>query len=145
MPLRVLVVLVSLIALGWPASHARAGEALPAFARTVGLTDIQRFVETIVHVRKDGRLPPRFITKAQARSLGWMPGQSLCRAAPGRTIGGDIFMNAERRLPVKPGRTYREADLDAECYWRGARRLVVSSDGVQYVTVDHYKTFRKVP
>jgi hypothetical protein len=134
-----------LVAPGWLHGPARADEALPAFARGVGLTDIQRFVETIVSVRRDGRLPDRFITKAQARSLGWVPGQNLCRVAPGRTIGGDVFMNAERRLPVKRGRTYREADLDAECYWRGPRRLVLSGDGVQYVTVDHYRTFRKVP
>jgi len=126
-------------------SDARGDEALPAFARDVGLADVQQFVETVQSVRHDGRLPPRFIRKTQARSLGWAPGRNLCRVAPGRTIGGDVFLNAERRLPVKPGRTYREADLDSGCSSRGARRLILSSDGVQYVTVDHYRTLRKVP
>src|SRR5262245_47993242 len=142
---RVIVALAMICATGWLPGNATTDEALPAFARSVGLTDIQRFVETVVYVRRDGRLPARFITKAQAQSLGWAPGHNLCRVAPGRTIGGDTFMNAERRLPVKPGRTYREADLDAECSWRGARRLILSSDGALYVTVDHYRTFRRVP
>ena len=38
-----------------------------------------------------------------------------------------------------------EADLDFNCGKRGARRLVWSSDGLIYVTTDHYQSFREVP
>ena len=35
--------------------------------------------------------------------------------------------------------------VDFACGRRGARRLVFSSDGLIFVTVDHYESFREVP
>jgi guanyl-specific ribonuclease Sa len=46
---------------------------------------------------------------------------------------------------MKAGRHWQEADLDYACGRRGAKRLVFSSDGLIYVTLDHYQTFRQVP
>jgi ribonuclease T1 len=129
-----------------PAAPAEESAArLAAFARELRLRDVDGFVETVRSLRMQGRLPARYVTKREAEALGWRPGEDLCRAAQGRTIGGDRFHNRERRLPDASGRTWREADLDFACGRRGARRLVFSSDGLIFVTLDHYESFREVP
>jgi len=124
---------------------AAADTALAAFARQLRLRDVPGFVETVTSLRRDDRLPARYVTKREAEALGWRPGEDLCRVAPGRTIGGDRFGNREGRLPAAPGRQWREADLDVDCGRRGARRLVFASDGPIFVTLDHYDSFREVP
>jgi hypothetical protein len=121
------------------------GDDLRAFARGVGLRDIEGFVETVATLRRDGKLPDRYVTKEAASRAGWRPGEDLCRVASGKAIGGDRFGNRERRLPAGAGRVWYEADLDFACGRRGAKRLVWSSDGLVYVTIDHYRTFRPVP
>lgn len=128
------------------APPARAGEAeVAAFARQVGLRDVDGFVETVASLRGHGRLPERYLTKDAAEDLGWHPGGDLCRVEHGRSIGGDRFGNREGRLPAGRGRSWREADLDFRCGRRGAKRLLWSSDGLIFVTVDHYETFAAVP
>jgi ribonuclease T1 len=128
------------------AGPATADESrLRAFAREVGLADIGGFVETIDSLDRTGRLPPRYLAKEEAEGLGWKPGGDLCRVAPGRSIGGDRFGNREKRLPETKGRRWYEADLDFSCGRRGAKRLVYSSDGLRFVTTDHYESFREVP
>ena len=129
-----------------PAGPAAGGEAeVAAFARQLRLRDVDGFAEALAAVRATGRLPRRYVTKDEAEGLGWRPGSDLCDSAPGRVIGGDRFGNRERWLPEKRGRRWFEADLDFACGRRGAKRLVWSSDGLVYVTTDHYETFRKVP
>ncbi len=129
-----------------PAGPAAGGEAeVAAFARQLRLRDVDSFAEAVAAVRATGRLPRRYVTKDEAEGLGWRPGSDLCDSAPGRAIGGDRFGNRERRLPEKRGRRWFEADLDFACGRRGAKRLVWSSDGLVYVTIDHYETFREVP
>ncbi len=87
------------------------------------------------------RLPKNFITKAEARELGWSGG-GLERYAPGKCIGGDVFSNREGNLPKKPGRNYYECDIDTlGKESRGAKRIVYSNDGLVYYTDDHYDTF----
>jgi guanyl-specific ribonuclease Sa len=49
------------------------------------------------------------------------------------------------KLPDAPGRSYYEADLDSDCRSRGPKRLVFSSDGLIFVTTDHYTSFSPVP
>lgn len=86
-----------------------------------------------------GKLPPNFITKSQARALGW-EGGSLEPYAPGCCIGGDRFGNYEGLLPED--RTYTECDIDTMgANSRGAKRLVFSDDGLIYYTEDHYESF----
>jgi hypothetical protein len=129
-----------------PAGPAAGGEAeVAVFARQLRLRDVDSFAEAVAAVRATGRLPRRYVTKDEAEGLGWRPGSDLCDSAPGRAIGGDRFGNRERRLPEKRGRRWFEADLDFACGRRGAKRLVWSSDGLVYVTTDHYETFREVP
>lgn len=88
-----------------------------------------------------GQLPDNFITKKEARKLGWSGG-SLEPYAPGKCIGGDYFGNYEEVLPVVSGRTYHECDIDTlNAKSRGAKRIIYSDDGQIYYTEDHYKTF----
>jgi ribonuclease T1 len=146
MMLRRLLILLLAFLLAGPAFAQGVDEAkLKAFARQVRLIDVDAFVDTVRSLRNEQRLPARFITKNEAERLGWRPGSDLCRVARGRSIGGDRFGNYERRLPSRQGRTWREADLDFDCGRRGAKRLVFSSDGQIFVTIDHYESFREVP
>ncbi|MBV8659466.1 MAG: ribonuclease [Burkholderiales bacterium] len=89
------------------------------------------------------KLPSKFVTKARAQSLGWRPGASLwsVRALYGDSIGGDVFTNSEGSLPDG---YWHEADLDYTGGHRNAKRIVYSTDGQRYVTVDHYTDFYPV-
>ena len=85
-----------------------------------------------------GRLPENYITKNEARDLGWSGG-SVEKYAPGCAIGGDKFGNREG---VLPDGKYHECDIDTIGQdSRGAKRLVYSDDGRIYYTEDHYETF----
>ena len=98
--------------------------------------------EVAEYVRKfGGALPKNYITKAQARALGWRGGP-LEQFAPGKSIGGDRFGNYERRLPAG---NYKECDIDTKGKPRGAKRLVFTVRGERiYYTHDHYKTFEEI-
>ncbi len=86
-------------------------------------------------------LPDNFMTKKEARKLGWTGG-SLEEYAPGMCIGGDYFGNHEGLLPKEPGRDYYECDINTlGADSRGAKRIVYSDDGLIYYTEDHYESF----
>ncbi len=86
-------------------------------------------------------LPQNFITKKEAKKLGW-EGGSLEPYAPGMCIGGDNFGNYEEILPVEDGVTYKECDIDTlGAKKRGAKRIVFSNEGDIYYTEDHYESF----
>jgi ribonuclease T1 len=138
-------VLAAVLLLAALPSYAADARDLRSFAARVGLQNVDAFVETVTTLRRDRRLPASYVSKSDAERLGWRPGADLCRVAPGRAIGGDNFGNRERQLPEAAGRRWREADLDYPCGARGAKRLVWSSDGLIFVTVDHYATFVPVP
>ncbi|MGC2063920.1 MAG: ribonuclease domain-containing protein [Thermodesulfovibrionales bacterium] len=108
--------------------------------------DEQELIEVLRSLNNtfNRKLPPRFVTKRDARSLGWKPGKDLwsVSALNGSSIGGDRFRNLEARLPE---RKWREADLAYKGGHRGGKRIVFSPDGTRYVTVDHYKSFVAVP
>ena len=90
------------------------------------------------------RLPDNFITKSEARKLGW-DGGSLEPYAPGMCIGGDRFGNYEGLLPEAEGRYYTECDIDTLGKdSRGAKRIVFSNDGLIYYTEDHYESFQLI-
>ncbi|MBR3085688.1 MAG: hypothetical protein IKH04_04725 [Kiritimatiellae bacterium] len=98
--------------------------------------------EVAAYIRKNGgKLPPNFITKEQARELGWQGGP-LEPYAPGKAIGGDRFGNYDGKLPRG---NYRECDIGTHGKPRGAKRLVFTTDGRNiYYTEDHYETFVKL-
>jgi hypothetical protein len=105
-------------------------------------TDAQTVAEYIL---QNHQLPDYYITKSEARKLGWEPRKgNLCEVLPGRAIGGDRFSNRERKLPQKKGRVYFEADVDYHCGRRNAHRLIYSNDGLVFITRNHYKTFQQL-
>lgn len=98
--------------------------------------------EVVDFLRQHGHLPPQYLTKEEARRLGWDPQRgNLSTVAPGKLIGGDRFMNREGKLPEATGRRWFEADINYTGGYRGSDRLLYSSDGLIYLTLDHYRTF----
>lgn len=97
------------------------------------------------YLRQYHRLPDFYITKRKARQSGWDPrAGNLCQVVPGKAIGGDRYNNREKLLPAAPDRQWYEADINYHCGHRASDRLLYSSDGLIYVTLDHYKTFSRV-
>lgn len=87
-------------------------------------------------------LPANYITKAEARDLGWSSKKdNLAQVAPGYTIGGDEFGNREGLLPATETRTWYECDVNGEPGKRSSERIVFSSDGLIYYTKDGFKSF----
>ena len=94
-----------------------------------------------LYIKTYGKLPPNFITKQEARNLGWKSG-NVQKYAPGKAIGGDTFQNKEGILPKTSGVTYKECDIDTNGKKdRGSKRIVFGSDGRIFYTEDHYNTY----
>ena len=103
------------------------------------------FAEVADYVKKHHQLPGNFITKRDARRLGWDPARgNLWDVVPGKSIGGDVFHNRERKLPNKGGRVWYEADIHYKGGKRGKDRIIFSNDGFIYKTEDHYRTFTRI-
>ena len=97
--------------------------------------------DVALYLHTYGKLPGNFLTKSQARALGWSGG-SVERYKQGAAIGGDSFGNREGLLPKASGRRYFECDIDTlGKSSRGAKRIVYSNDGLIYYTDDHYASF----
>ena len=97
--------------------------------------------DVALYIHTYGCLPPNFITKEEARDLGW-EGGGLDDYAYGMCIGGDRFGNYEGLLPDASGRKWTECDIDTlHKNSRGAKRIVFSNDGLIYYTDDHYESF----
>ncbi len=93
----------------------------------------------------DGELPCNYITKKQAERLGWdSSAGNLAEVAPGKSIGGDTFSNREGLLPKASGRKWHEADINYTSGFRGANRILYSTDGLIYKTTDHYRSFQQI-
>lgn len=98
--------------------------------------------EVALYLHLYGHLPGNYVTKSEARALGWTGGSVERYAGEGTAIGGSRFGNYEGSLPEKAGRTYLECDIDTVgASSRGARRIVFSNDGLIYYTGDHYESF----
>ncbi len=92
-----------------------------------------------------GELPDNFITKNEARDLGWdSQDGNLDEVAPGMSIGGDKFGNREGLLPKANGRQYYECDVNYSGGYRGGERIVYSNDGLIFYTDDHYNSFEQL-
>ena len=98
--------------------------------------------EVALYLVTYGELPGNFITKNEARELGWEGGSVERWAGEGTAIGGSKFGNNEGLLPKGKGRQYYECDIDTVGRdTRGPKRIVYSNDGLIYYTEDHYKSF----
>ena len=102
--------------------------------------------------RKQGKLipvnaadvepPPNYISEEEAKKMGWKSSLgNLDKAAPGRMMGGKIFMNRREALPAEPGRIWYEADINYSGGFRGTERILYSNDGLLFASYDHYETF----
>lgn len=97
------------------------------------------------YLRAYHELPPNYITKQEASDLGWVASWgNLWKVAPGKSIGGDRYGNYEGNLPRASGRKYYECDIDFDGGFRGAKRIIYSSDGLIFYTEDHYNTFEEI-
>jgi type IV secretory pathway VirB10-like protein len=98
----------------------------------------------VLYLHTYGRLPSNYITKKEARKLGWSGGTPE-KYREGAAIGGDRFGNREGLLPDAEGRTYTECDLNTLGQKkRGAERLLFSNDGLYFYTGDHYETYTEL-
>ena len=96
-------------------------------------------------LKKTGKLPDEYVTKDIAKELyNWSSGKPFKQGQ----IGGDIFRNESNLLPSKDGRVWYEADIGiSNNIGRNKQpgtRLLYSSDGLLFITTDHYKTFKEV-
>lgn len=120
------------------ASSGSASETAAAISEDGSYTSKD---DVALYINTYGHLPDNFITKSEAKKLGW-EGGSLEPYASGCCIGGDRFGNYEGLLPEADGRTYTECDIDTlGADSRGAKRIVFSNDGLIYYTDDHYESF----
>lgn len=118
---------------------ADAPDALPTATIAAALTDsptsapTQAPQQTAITAPQDiadyifahGKLPDNFLTKSEARQLGWDSSQNyVSDVAPGYSIGGDKFGNYEGLLPDASGRKWYEADAN---YTAGPRAQSESS------------------
>lgn len=101
--------------------------------------DVALYIHTYSH------LPSNFITKNEAKDLGWQSSEgNLWDIAPGMSVGGDRFGNREGLLPDAEGRKWYECDINFSGGFRGAERIVYSNDGLIYYTSDHYESFTQL-
>lgn len=101
--------------------------------------------DVAAYIHTFGTLPSNFITKSEARDLGWDNSKgNLWDVAEGKSIGGDRFGNYEGLLPKAEGRKYTECDVNYEGGYRGSERIIFSNDGLIFYTDDHYQTFTQL-
>ncbi|WP_421171417.1 VENN motif pre-toxin domain-containing protein [Aeromonas dhakensis] len=125
------------------ASNAAHNAAMYAGLK-IDLKTTQAANEVVESLRNTGNLPPNYLTKEMAMGSGWKPGKALNNSVPNGQIGGDVFKNESNLLPSAQGRTWHEADVGLDSKMsRGNQpgtRLLYSSDGLLYITTDHYNT-----
>lgn len=125
-----------------PLGDAPGNDALPSVAEDGHYIKAEEVAAYLVTYE---RLPENYITKEEARKVGWIAEKgNLHDVAPGKSIGGDRFGNREGLLPSEKDRQYYECDINYQGGRRGAERLVYSDDGLIYYTKDHYASFTKM-
>ena len=120
-------------------SEETAEETLDENGRYTTAEDVALYIHTY------GKLPCNFITKNEAKKLGWVSNQgNLWDVTDQMSIGGDRFGNYEGLLPEAKGRTWTECDVNYEGGYRGSERIIFSNDGLIYYTNDHYESFTQL-
>lgn len=96
-------------------------------------------------VKATGKLPSNYITKKDAKKLGWISFiGNLSKVAPGKSIGGEIYQNRNGHLPKSSQRIWYEADINYDRGFRNTHRLLYSNDGLIFATYDHYAAFIQI-
>jgi ribonuclease./Phage Mu protein F like protein. len=94
---------------------------------------------------KYGHLPPYYITKEEAKNLGWRARKAnLAVVAPSRMLAKGLYWNDDGHLPMAEGRQWFEADINYVSGRRNDERIVYSNDGLIFITKDHFQTFIEV-
>ena len=128
-----------------PQDEAAPADEVSETTDTVGEHTYYYDVDHVVlYLDTYGHLPENYITKDEARALGW-EGGSVEVYQEGAAIGGDRFGNREGLLPEQTGRSYTECDINTDgADSRGAARLIFSNDGLYFYTSDHYASFTEL-
>lgn len=120
---------------GSESASESAAESLPRDGSYTSPEDVALYLHTY------GELPGNFLTKSEAEKKGWVADKgNLWEVTDHMSIGGDRFGNREGVLPDADGRKWYECDVNYQGGFRGAERLLYSSDGLIYYSGDHYKT-----
>lgn len=125
-----------------PAKTEKISEASVNQSDKQSIDELTNENTVINYVKQNHQLPDYYITKNEAKKLGWNPSQgNLCEVLPGKAIGGDYFGNREGKLPKDE--KYFEADVNYSCGNRKSDRIIFTENGEVYLTKDHYKSFEK--
>ena len=92
-----IVMLISLAGCGAP-NRAERGAQTQAAVQIDENGSYSGKDQVALYIYTYGHLPDKYITKREAKALGWTGG-SLEPYAPGKCIGGDRFGNYEELLP----------------------------------------------
>ena len=137
----IIVLLMLFVVVGLSACGSKTKE-VASIAKDGSYTSMK---EVSLYIHTYGELPDNYITKEEARSLGWENSKgNLREVAPGKSIGGDKFSNREGKLPRQNNRQYYECDVDYTGGKRNSKRIIYSNDGAIYYTSDHYSTFTQL-
>jgi hypothetical protein len=92
-----------------------------------------------------GRLPDYYVSFEAAEDAGWRSKkENLNKVLPGTMIGGAVYKNKDGKLPQSPGRAWYEADINYDGGYRNRQRILYSSDGLIFISYDHYQTFYEI-
>jgi filamentous hemagglutinin len=132
----------------WTVEGAPASSAVSQKGLHGDLLVTQAANEAVDSLRATGNLPSHYVTKAQAVAQGWQPGKAIGNSVAGGQIGGDVFSNSPTLLPTAPGRIWFEADVGLKNTMSRSNqvgsRLLYSSDGLLFVTTDHYQSATEI-
>ena len=131
---------------GWQTTEPETGDEYQSTVDQVVFGEYYTTPEDVAeYLHTYEELPPNFLTKQEARDLGWdSSAGNLWEVADGMSIGGDRFGNREGLLPNAQGRTWYECDVNYAGGYRGSERVLWSNDGLIYYTDDHYSSFTRL-
>ena len=127
-----------------PAHDNGKCEIVPMRTKQVGTATEDGALGADIILTYNQALPENYIKMSEAKSLGWIPREgNLNIVAPGKMVY-DEHQNRYGKLPSAPGRTWYEADINYKGGYRGHDRILFSSDGLIFVSYDHYKTYHEI-
>ena len=113
--------------------------------KAVGTASLEGINGADYHLMYENRLPEYYIDKDEATHFGWKSKKgNLDKVAPGKMIGGNVYKNVDGKLPSASGRVWYEADINYYGGYRGYDRILFSSDGLFFVSYDHYQTYYEI-
>ena len=106
--------------------------------------EYNNYLDVVAYLYYFHKLPKNYLTKSQAKSLGWKGSGNVWvnDNLRGKNIGGDVFNNYEQVLPILSNSPYVEVDVNCSGGSRGKYRIVYNKYTFDiYYTDDHYETF----